>query len=484
MFLGSRSLNVLLRSPYRAPLPLRHSGAVSEQPEDLVALARAQIQACSGHPFLAGLACLQLAHVHLSLGQPAEALPAVQEGEWYAGQLDEAYEQQRWVRMTSASAPPPGPEQGDPQTLLVNLGLARTRALMDLHRWADARVSADQVRPMVKGWGRRTLRRALAELDDQIARHDGNAREALDALDRLVTDPALSHDERLFARYERTLHLVDSEQYDDAIREALTLVRDAQEDAALAARARQALGAALAGAGREDDATLTLCDAFDGFVALEDHAAVVAAAPGLAWRLTSAGMATRAATVARAAQPSARALGDLTAQTDLLTTLGTSLDESGDAPGAVAAFHEAIGLAERIPDPVRAADARHGEAIARSRQADRSTPDDAIDALALLDAARVAYDAAGIPERAAGCMHESAAILGRLQSYDAARSRYEQALSAYLAIPEVLRVNDPPAIADCEFNLRALSDPAALSAARSAGCFASGGHAMQHEAPA
>lgn len=448
-----------------------------------MAQAQAQIEAAqrSGQPYVAGLACLHLAHLHLSLDQPALALPAIQQGEWYVAQLGPDYQHSRMVAMTSASAPPPGPEQGDPVALAATLGLARTRALIELGQWADARASIDAVRPMVRGWSKRHLRRALSELDDQIARHDGNAQQALGALDRVVADPALSDDERLRARYERTIHLVESERYDEATREALMLVRDADGDESLIARARQVLGAALAGAGREDDATLTLCDAFDGFVSIDDHVAVVAAAPGLAWRLTSADLAPRAVTVLTTALSSARVLNDVTAQTDLSTALGTALDESGDLDRAIPAFHDAIGLAERIPDPIRAADARHGEAIARSRRADRSAPDDAVDALSLLDAARAAYETAGLPERAAGCMHESASILGRLRSYDAARSRYEQARAAYLSIPDILRGNDPAAVPDCEANLALLDS---LPTTLPPGAFASGGHAMHHEEPA
>ena len=135
-----------------------------------------------------------------------------------------------------------------------------------------------------------------------------------------------------------------------------------------------------------------------------------------------------------------------------------------------------IALAERIADPVRAADARHGEAIVHARSADAH---ESVEALSLLDAASTAYAEAGLPERAAECAHEAAAVLGRLGSYDASRQRYLAAREAYLAIPEVLHADDPDAIPDCDFNLRVL-DAIASGGTAPPDAFGSGGHQMRH----
>ena len=104
--------------------------------------------------------------------------------------------------------------------------------------------------------------------------------------------------------------------------------------------------------------------------------------------------------------------------------------------------------------------------------------DDEVEALSLLESCRQTYETLGFRDRVAGCEHETAALLGRLGSLDAAQKRYDSALQLYRDLPEDLRDTGswPDEIADIERNLAALtrgqtSDP---------GLFASGGHAMSH----
>lgn len=454
-----------------------------DQAEALLAESRARTAAAraAGQSYVVAVHQMRTAQALVLLDRPAEALPELDAAQAYIDLLraDGQHDHQRMLHMVSASLPPPSEAHGDLGELEAWILVGRAMALTRLGRWADARAIAQSARPLSRGWSRRNLRRTLDGIDAEIARADGTSREALGALDRVVADTALSESQRRQARYERAAHLSEQGQFDDAMREALLLVRDADDDPALAARARQVLGAALAGLGRDDDANATLREAFEGFRRLDDHSAVVAAAPGLAWRLVSTGDPAAGCSVLESALPSARSLGDEQAACDLQAALGTARDAQGDSRAAVTAFTESIRLAEILDDTVRAADARHGEAIVRIRAAD---PHEAVEALSLLDQARGAYAAAGLPERAAECSHESAALLGRLGSYDAAAARYAIARDEYRAIPDVLRGDDPGALADCEYNLVVLTALANTpQSPPPPDAFGSGGHLMQHQ---
>ena len=451
-----------------------------DQAEAFLADARAREEAAraQGQSYSVALQRTRAAHALIALGRADEALVDFDAALDYAAMLrdDGEHDRQRLLRMTSLSLPPAGEELGDIDSLEAWARIGRATALTRLGRWSDARVAIDEARPWTKGFTRRGMRKQLDALADEVARADGAGAEALGALDRTLRDPGLAEEDRRAARYERAAHLVDEGRYDEAIREALTVIRDSDEDPALTARARQVLGAALAAQGLDDEADATLRAAFDGFRSLEDHRAAIAAAPGLAWRLAERDRARQAVEVLDEALASARALDDRATEADLLATRGTAYDLLGDSQAAIDSFDAAVRVAERLPDPVRAADARHGEAIVRLRGGDAH---EAVEALSLLDAAGSAYAEAGLAERAAECAHEAAALLGRLGSYDASRQRYLAAREAYLAIPEVLRADDPDAIPDCDFNLRVL-DLVAQGATPPPEAFGSGGHQMRH----
>lgn len=455
-----------------------------DQAEATLAHARAGVRAAQeqGQPYTAALHLTMAAQALVMLDRPAEALADIDAALEYVALLrqDGEHERMRLLSATSLSLPRGSEELGDLNGLEAWARVGRAAALARLGRWSDARVAVDEARPWVKGFSRRQLRRNLDAVADDIARSDGAGTEALRALDRALDDARLPDDERRMARYERAAHLADEGRFDEAAHEALVVIRDAEDDPALTARARQVLGAALAAQGLDEAADSTLRAAFDGFVSTEDHAAVLRAAPGLAWRLGERGDVRGALDVLDLALPSARALDDRASESDLLAARGTAYDMAGDLPLSVASFAEAISAAESVPDPVRAADARHGEAIVRAGIGD---PHEAVESLSLLDAAAAAYVTAGLPERAAECVHEAAALLGRLGSFASARQRYLTARDAYLAIPEILGADDPGAIDDCEFNIRILDSVIAGETERSAvppDAFASGGHRMQH----
>lgn len=450
----------------------------------MLAHARAGAQAAheQGQPYTAARHLTVAAQALVLLDRPAEALTDVDAALEYIALLrhDGEHERLRLLSVTSLALPRATEELGDLDGLEAWARVGRAAALTRMGRWSDARVAVDEARPWVKGWSRRQMRRHLESIADEIARADGSGAEAIGALDRTVNDRSLPEGERRAARYERAAHLADEGRFEEAAREALMVIRDAEDDPALTARARQVLGAALAAQGLDDAADATLRDAFDGFRSTEDHVAVLRSAPGLAWRLTERGNVADAVQVIDQAIPSALALNDRASQSDLLAARGTAYDMAGEVSMSVASFAEAIAAAEAVPDPVRAADARHGEAVVRARIDD---PHEAVEALSLLDAAASTYATSGLPERAAECAHEAAALLARLGSFASARQRYAAARDAYLAIPEILRADDPGAVDDCDVNIRVIDSVLAGDTDRSAvppDAFASGGHRMQH----
>ncbi len=455
-----------------------------DQAEAFLAESRAREQAAQaqGKSYAVALQRTRAAQALIVLGRPDEALTDLDAALDYLAMLrsDGEHERQRLLRMTSPSLPPADEDLGDLDTLEAWARVGRATALTHLTRWSDARVAVDEARPWTKGFTRRQLRKQLDALADVIARSDGAGAEALGALDRTLRDPDLADSDRRRARYERAAHLVEEGHYEEATREALVVIRDSDDDPALTARARQVLGAALAAQGMDDEADATLRAAFAGFRSTEDHQAALTAAPGLAWRFVQRDQPRQAIEVLDEALHSARATADRGSEADLLAARGTAYDLAGESEQAIDSLVASIEVAEALPDPVRAADARHGEAIVRGRS---GTADDSVEALSLLDAAGAAYADAGLPERAAECAHEAAALLGRLGSYDAARQRYLAARDAYLAIPEVLRADDPDAIPDCDYNLRILEsvlDGTTPATAIPPDAFGSGGHQMQH----
>ena len=459
-----------------------------DQAEAFLAQSRAAAEQARarGSSFGIALALAQGAQALLALHRPEEALADLEEAQGFLDLLrsDGEHERMRLLSIASLSLAPPGEQLGDLDTLEAFVRIGRAGALEQLGRVAEARAAVAEARPWVKGWGRRPLRKALDAIDDRLARATGTGTEALAAAQRAAQNTGLPADERQQARYEQAALLAEQGRYDEAIRAALMLLRDCEDDPGLEARVRQVLGAALAAQGRDDDALTALTAAFEGFAALGEDRALVMTAPGLASRLSDTGQHARAVEVLRRAITSARILRarrdptvDAGVEADLLGGLATTLDQSGDTDSAIATFAEAVVAAEQAGDAVRTADARHGEAVARARSVQ---PADAVEALALLDSARVAYETTGMTERAAGCAQEAGALLARLGSFEAARARYLAALSSYDAMPQIIAAEVAPARSDCAYNLAVLSsllDGTATSAPVDA--FTSGGHGMR-----
>lgn len=473
--------------------------------EAALAQARANSEAAraTGSSYGIALALTQAGHALLSLRQPDQALADFDEALRFIDLLraDGQHEQLRLLSIASLSLAPPDQQLGDLDTLEAWIRVGRAAALTSLGDHALASEAVTAARPWVRGWRRRQLRRALDIVADQLARASGSIDAGLQATTRAAQDSSLAPQQRHQAQYEHMHLLVEAGQNADAAREALQLLKECDDDPALSARVRQVLGAALAGLGQDEDATVSLRAAFAGFVDLGDQNAIVSAAPGLANRLGDSGDAAGAIEVIKEALSAARLLrsqGDdaigVAVEVDLLSALATYFDEAGESIAAIDTFAKATSLAEDHGEHVRAADARHGEAIVRIRSGDT---DDAIEALSLLEAARTSYIEADLGMRAAGCNHEAAALLARMGSHDAAASRYATALAEYQALDSFAlgeAANDladrdslSVAISDCERNITLLQHLSSASGASDnaseVSAFAGGGHRMRFGAP-
>ena len=456
--------------------------AMRDQAAAVLADARERLAAAeaSGQAYSIALQRTRAAQALLVLDDPQTALDDLTQASRFVDMLEADGEHERLflLRATAPGLPPPDEQMGDLDSLRGAILVARAMALAHLGRWADARVAVDNARPTARGWRNRHMRKALDQIEADIARADGAPAEAITAIDRTLASRDLPQEERLSARYERAAHLADEGRFDEAIRDALTLIRDADDDLHVASRARQVLGASLAAQGRMDDAVAALSAAYDGFVDSEDDMAIISAAPGLAWVLGELHRSDEAIDVLDTAIAAAGRIGDRPALIDLESALGAAYDAQGEAASAVAAFGRAIATAEDLSEPVRAADARHGEAIVRGRQPD---PHELVEALSLLDLAAAQYADQGLTERAAECQHEAGSLLARRGSYPAALARYRAAHEAYREVPDVLLGEDPGAPADCARNIALLEllevDPGQQIPT---GAFASGGHRMQH----
>lgn len=470
-----------------------HAGGMSTPPgegpqhpaEAALAQARADAAAAraQGSSFAVALALTQTGHALLVLGRPDEAMAEFTEAQGYLDLLrtDGHHEQMRLLSIASLSLAPPGDNLGDLDTLEAWVRVGQAGAFEQLGATTQAREAIERARPLTQGWRRRDLRKALDAIADRLDRTTGTAPAARAASERAAHNQALPEDERRQARYEHAALLVDDGRFDDAIRESLMLLRDCDDDPALEARVRQVLGAALAAAGRTEDALLSLTAAFESFAALGEDRAVTLSAPGLAAQLSNDGQHSRAVEVLQRAITSARTMAargesDASVEIDLVATLATTLDDAGDSTRAIEVFEETVAAAEAFGDPVRIADAQHGEAVARARTGD---PDQAVDALALLDAARATYDRTGMMDRSAGCQQEAGALLGRLGSYDAARSRYAAAVQIYSEIPSVLAEESKQSRSVAAYNLVVLQSFAdGTRTQMPEDAFASGGHSM------
>ena len=424
------------------------------------------------------VAHLQAAYALLALGAPDQALADLDSADTLIEtiRLDPTRDDERLVRMASLSAPPE--QEGDVEVLAAWVRIARAGALVRLGEREQARAEIERARPLVQGWLRRPLRKALdrvtAELDDAGSGGPAGSGGAGSG----GAGSTGSREDRL----DQAATLLDEGRTEESIREALLLLREVHDDERVAAATRQVLGAALASTGRVDEALEVLQLAYAGFRSIGDEVAQAAASPGLAWLLHQVGRDGEAVEILENALPAARAQGDPRLEWAVLSALGVARDMTGRTRGALVAFEEAAAAAERAGDPVAAADARHGEAVVRAtRFAD--TPDESVEALSLLDAARAAYEIHEHPDRAAGCLHESAALLARLGSTSSAVARYESALAAYLALEPQQRDAGawPDEVADCRASLAVLAEVAGGTPAPT-GAFASGGHQMRHPA--
>ncbi len=387
-----------------------------------------------------------------------------------------SHEHQRLLRMTSLSSPPPESIDIDLDRLEMELLVALTEAQAASGDLASAQQTLQRARPMTRGLFRRRLRRRL----DRVAAVVAAGSTAQTSTGELRQHLARTSD----PEQQRALLLrlagqaLDDGDFNAAAHEALLVVKAADDagDARTRAAARQILGLALEGLGREDEALPILSDAFRDLRNHGDTAGMVGMAEALAHRLLRAGDPAAAATVLRTTEQAAATAGDTDAALSAATMLGVVLDETGDAGEAVRVLAAAAARAEREQLPLRRADALHSGAIALGRS---PRAEDLVEALSLLDEAKRQYQDQHVPDRAAGCDHEAAALLGRHGSYDAAAARYEAALHAYGDLPAALHDAGswPDEVADCRANLAWLAGDRASVPAEA---FRSGGHTMTH----
>jgi tetratricopeptide (TPR) repeat protein len=387
-----------------------------------------------------------------------------------------SHEQQRLLRMTSPAAPPPGALDIDLDRLEVEIRVALVEAYAAAGDLQQANAALEQARPMTRGLFRRRLKRRLDRVAAMIAAAPSGTTE-LGEIRRLLAQAENPEQERAL-RLRLASGLLDSGDFDSALRESLLVVQSADHagDARTRAGARQVLGLALEGLGREEEALPILSDAFRDLREQGDSAGMIGMAEALAHRLLRSGDSSGAARVLRSAEQAAGRAGDSDAALSAATMLGVVLDESGDARAAADVLAGAAARAERQGRPVRRADALHSAAVSLGRSA---RAEDLVEALSLLDEAKRLYAEERVPDRAAGCDHEAAALLGRHRSYDAAAARYEAALRAYEDLPEPMRDSGswPDEVGDCRANLSWLAGPRDTPNPQ---LFQSGGHTMTH----
>ena len=444
------------------------SAAQQSRDSSLLALRHAEL----------GVALIGIRNVGPAVEQLRTALGFVQ-----LLRADGQHEAERLLRLTSLSTPPPTQTdfdldrfEGEVRVLLVETLIAAGDTL-------SAAAELRQARAFTKGFFRRRLRTRLDRAESLLSAKGVVQHSAVELTHRVQR--ASSPGEQRALRLRLSNQLLDERRFDDAVRESLLLVRDADAaaDAPTRAAARQVLGLALEGSGRPDDGRAALAEAYRDLQSHGDFAGAAGMAEALAARLQDAGEASAALTVLRTGMAAAERAGDDQTGVRIGIGLGAALDRTGDRRAAVEAMESAATWAERSGQAVAAADARHGAAVVLGAM---DTDDALVDALALLENCRRAYLDYGHPDRAAGCDHEAGALLGRRGSYAAAVSRYRAALDAYLDLPPDERDAGswPDEVGDCRANLAYLET---IGAGRPEapgvvplGLFASGGHTMQH----
>lgn len=451
-------------------MPQDHDGPYNAE-SNQVAAAQAQLEVArrSGEVGSIALAHLNLAATLAAVGDDAAAIEefesVLEYTELAAG--DEERETRRMLRRMSPAAPPPGVDDIDLLTVATVARLGLAECLLHLGRREEARLQIERAAPGTKGLGRGPLRRRLGELRARLDNPMAGSREA--APDAGPVEIVAAADDLLAAG-----------KPDEAARRALRAIDlCSPEDTLVRGQARQLLGMALLDLGRGDDALAVLRDGLQDYLDASAYPAAVDLAIAVAWLLADRGDIPGARDLLSGTAATVGSAAGVPARVRLLVDLGSLQDRAGDPARARTTLTGAVATAADVDDPVLRADARHGLAIVLATTA--SDPDDSVEALSLLDSCRRDYETAGMPDRAVGCDHEAAALLGRLGSRAAAAARYERALQGYRDLPEEARDTGawPDEVADCELNLAALTDDRA-DLSDDPRLFRSGGHTMSH----
>ena len=455
---------------------------------DPVAAAQAQLAAArsSGESGTIGIAHMNLGMVLAATGDHASAIAEYAELISYlqlAQRDDDEAQTRRWLRLGSLSAPVPDATDMPPAQLEALARIHRAASLLMLGQRQDAAAELDAAQPACRGFGKGWLRKQWQAVRNRMDEAASPAAPSIPdqgnqpTANERTPAPSTSLTEQIAAADE----LLGQEQFPEAARIALRAIDQCgEEDLGYRAQARQVLGIALEGMGRADDALSVLGESFTDYISSDQPISAARIAIPLAWRQAEAGQLDSAMTLLRQALRFTESAGEPALRAQLLTDLASMADRAGERAEARKSFEAAIATAEMIPDPERTADARHGLAIVLAHS-DSSNRDDEVEALTLLDECSRSYRELGFADRVAGCEHESAALLGRLGSSDAALKRYRQALDLYRQLPVEQRDTGswPDEIADLEHNIAAL----AAGQTSGPGLFASGGHTMSHQPP-
>ena len=446
---------------------------MADEPDEAagVQAAQAELEAAltTGDTGAIAVAQLRLGGALALMGDDGAAVARFEELLRYLdlAERDEERENQRRLRMISPAAPPPGASDVDLSVLATTARIAMAESLLALGRREDAGRALDLAAPGTRGFGKGWLRKRHAAVASRLGDPGSSSPDMVTAAEQVAAADTVLAEGRP----------------EEAARLALTAIgRCTDEQALTRAQARQVLGMALGALGRDDDATSVLRDSHADYLAAGDLSSATAVAVALAWNLAQRGDRQGAIDLIRVTLSGTES-GGAQLRATLLTDLGSLQDQDGDRSAARTTLEGALATAEATDDAVLAADARHSLAVVLA--AHPAAPDDSVEALSLLDGSRRAYLAAGLPDRACGCDHEAAALLGRLGSWDAARTRYQRALDAYRALPEDQRDTGswPDEVADCETNLAALAVAHPGDLADDPRLFRSGGHAMSHRSP-
>lgn len=439
-----------------------------DQPYDArsaaVAAAQAELEVArrSGRSGAIALAHFNLAAVLALAGDHASATSQYRELVDYLDLAsgDQEAENERWLRMISPAAPPPTASDVDPVQLQAFARVELAKSLLVLGRREEAARELELAAAAARGFGRGSLRRRIREVQARMssataAHHPsadaghgrGPARRGGSAGTRV--GPA----EGVAAADE----LLGQGRHAEAARVALGAIAQCGEgDVLTRARGRQVLGMALDEMGQPDDAFSVLRESYSDYVQADQHEAAANVVVALAWRRAEQGDRATAAELLRGALDAIGGRAGATLRVRLLTDLGSLQDAGGEHAEARRTFSAALETARTTADSELVADAQHGLAVVLATHGGGA--EDAVEALSLLDDCRRRYESAGLLDRAAGCEHEAAALLGRLGSYEAAATRYRQALDRYLDLSRSTEGGAAPAeIADCEHNLRALA---------------------------